>query len=140
MPLLLPPFFNRLGVGRMRPGGRAAWQGIAIAAAGLALRVAAMRTLGGAYTRTLRVDERQRLFRTGAYRFIRHPSYPATMLVWTGAALALANWVATGLIAAALFLAYGYRIRSSERMRAATFGREYTEYATRTRRLIPVIY
>jgi protein-S-isoprenylcysteine O-methyltransferase len=140
MPFLLAPLLNRLGLGRMRGGGVVGWSGVFIAGAGLVLRVTAMRMLGAAYTRTLRVSERQRVVRSGVYRFVRHPGYLATILVWTGAALALANWVATALTAATLFLTYRYRIRAEERMLVATFGREYTEYAARTRRLIPFLY
>jgi len=43
-------------------------------------------------------------------------------------------------IAVLLLLAYGWRIRSEERMLDEHFGAAYREYATRTWRLFPRVY
>jgi protein-S-isoprenylcysteine O-methyltransferase len=70
-----------LGVGRLpdRRGVRVA--GLGVMAAGLLLKAWAMRTLGGYYTRTLRVAPGQTVVRAGPYRVVRHPGYLASLLV-----------------------------------------------------------
>ncbi len=107
---------------------------------GVVLRVWAIRVLGEYYTRTLRTAEQQSLIDRGPYGVIRHPGYLGVLMLWVGAGLATANWIATLLIALVMFVAYTYRIQSEELMLAATFGEQYRRYAARTRRLIPFLY
>ena len=61
--------------------------GLGLEAAGLALRAWSMRTLGRSYSRTLRVGDAQQLVDSGPYRFVRHPGYAGSLLIWTGFAL-----------------------------------------------------
>lgn len=136
--LLVAPFLDYLQIARA-PGGVSAF-GLALMVAGLALRVWSTRVLGEYYTRTLRTAERQSLIDRGPYRVIRHPGYLGVLMLWVGAGLATANWLATMLMALVLFVAYSYRIQSEEQMLAAAFGEEYRRYAGRTRRLIPFVY
>jgi protein-S-isoprenylcysteine O-methyltransferase Ste14 len=42
-----------------------------------------MRTLGRAYSRTLRT-ERERVVEAGPYRHVRHPGYLGSNLIWLG--------------------------------------------------------
>lgn len=49
--------------------------GLCLIAGGLALRIWAIGTLGGAFTATVQVQEGQALVSTGPYRLVRHPSY-----------------------------------------------------------------
>jgi protein-S-isoprenylcysteine O-methyltransferase Ste14 len=49
--------------------------GVGLEAAGLGLRAWSMRTLGGSYSRTLRVDSAQGVVEDGPYRLVRHPGY-----------------------------------------------------------------
>src|SRR5262245_32569760 len=69
------------------------WLGVAIALFGLFFRWWANRVLGEFYTRTLKVTENQIIVRAGPYRVIRHPGYLGSILIWTGAAIATANWI-----------------------------------------------
>lgn len=121
------------------PGGVSGF-GLALMVAGVGLRVWAMRVLGEYYTRTLRTAQQQNLVDRGPYRVIRHPGYLGVLMLWVGAGLATANWMATLLIALVMFVAYHYRIQSEEQMLAATFGEQYRQYAGRTRRLIPFVF
>ena len=114
--------------------------GIATMVAGLALCVWAMRTLGEFYTRTLLVTSGQRIVDRGPYRLVRHPGYLGTILVWVGAALATANWVATAAVGLLLLVAYGYRIGAEEAMLVESFDDDYRDYMARTRRLVPWLY
>lgn len=61
--------------------------GLGVEAAGLVLRAWSMRTLGRSYSRTLRVEDAQHTVESGPYRFVRHPGYAGSLLIWTGLAL-----------------------------------------------------
>ncbi|MEV0314646.1 hypothetical protein AB0H91_44100 [Nonomuraea fuscirosea] len=62
------------------------------------------------------------------------------MLVWTGYRVGSGNWIALVVVAALMFAAYGWRIRSEELLLIDTFGEEYTAYQRRTNRLVPLVY
>ncbi|MEV0167125.1 hypothetical protein AB0H96_44000 [Nonomuraea fuscirosea] len=62
------------------------------------------------------------------------------MLVWTGYCVGSGNWIALVVVAALMFAAYGWRIRSEELPLIDTFGEEYTAYQRRTNRLVPLVY
>ncbi len=118
----------------------AGWLGILIALVGLALRFWAFRTLGRFYTRTLRTADHQPIVQAGPYRWIRHPGYLGTILIFTGAALATTNWLVLGIVALAMFMAYYYRIQAEETMLVQASNQEYGKYASHTWRLIPFVY
>ena len=134
---VVPWLLGRVGFGTL---GDAAWAGVALAAAGLAVRAWGMRTLGQAYSRTLRTTSDQRLVTEGPYHWVRHPGYLGSIAVWVGAALAFHSWLAALVVALLMLVAYGWRIRAEERMLAEHFGDDYRSYVARTARLIPGIY
>ncbi len=136
--LLVAPVFDYLQIARA-PDWVSGF-GLALMVGGVVLRVWAIRVLGEYYTRTLRTAEQQSLVDRGPYGVIRHPGYLGVLMLWVGASLATANWIATLLIALVMFVAYTYRIQSEELMLAATFGEQYRRYAARTRRLIPFLF
>jgi protein-S-isoprenylcysteine O-methyltransferase len=107
---------------------------------GLVVRSWANRVLGAAYTRTLQVVTDQHIIQEGPYRVVRHPGYLGTLLVWLGAAFALANGIVVALVSVGLLRAYGKRMGAEERMLLDTFGDKYRSYAGRTRRLVPFLY
>jgi protein-S-isoprenylcysteine O-methyltransferase Ste14 len=116
------------------------WLGVAMLAAGLALRAWGMATLGSSYTRTLRTASGQRLVQEGPYRLIRHPGYGGSLLVWAGYSLGLGNWIALAGTAGLLLGVYSWRIRAEESMLLQTFGEQYTGYRHHTKRLLPFLY
>ena len=136
---VVAPLLNRRRIGRVERRWVGA-AGLAAMLAGLALRAWAMRTLGAFYTRTLLVASGQRIVARGPYRLVRHPGYLGTILVWVGAALAAANWLATATVGLLMLAAYGYRIGSEEAMLVESFGEEYRAYMARTWRLVPRLY
>ena len=120
--------------------GQGAWAGVALAAAGLAVRGWGMRTLGEAYSRTLRTTSEQRLVTSGPYRWVRHPGYLGSIAVWVGASLAFHSWLSALIVAVIMLVAYGWRIQAEERMLAEHFGDEFARYRAVTARLIPGLY
>jgi protein-S-isoprenylcysteine O-methyltransferase len=107
---------------------------------GIALRAWSNRVLGEFYTRTLRTVEEQRLVREGPYRVLRHPGYLGCLLMWAGAGLATANWLAVVLIVSVTVAAYGFRIGAEERMLLGAFGGEYEQYRRGTWKLVPFLF
>ncbi|MGA5818596.1 methyltransferase family protein [Kitasatospora sp. NPDC094028] len=128
----------RASIGGLPAGAR--WSGVALIAAGLALRAWGMTTLGRYYTRTLRTVDTQRVVRSGPYRLVRHPGYSGSLLVWAGYALGTAGWAAALVVLAVLLAAYGWRIAAEERLLLAAFGSEYREYRRVSKRLVPFVY
>ena len=125
-------------VGSVPVGAR--WIGVAMVAAGLALRAWGMSVLGRFYTRTLRVTGDQRIVQEGPYSVIRHPGYAGSLLVWTGYCLGVGNWIALAVVAALMLVAYSWRISSEEQMLVANFGEAYRDYQQHTARLVPYLY
>jgi protein-S-isoprenylcysteine O-methyltransferase Ste14 len=124
----------------------AAWQpalfgiGVATLVAGSLLRRHCWRLLGASFTGDVRAEAGQRVVTTGAYGFLRHPSYTAGILMNIGLGVALGSWVSVVLLAVASFAVYGYRISVEERALVAAIGEPYREFMRTRRRLIPFIY
>jgi protein-S-isoprenylcysteine O-methyltransferase Ste14 len=135
--LVSSSFLGRLNVGLLP--WWIAWPGIIIALAGFGLRVWSMSVLGKFYTRTLKVTENQSIVRAGPYRFIRHPGYLGSILIWSGVAASTTNWFVLLIVLVVMFSVYVYRIQSEEKMLIAT-NAAYAEYRKQTWRLIPLIY
>src|SRR5262249_51469200 len=107
---------------------------------GLGLRVWAMAALGKFYTRTLLTLPDQRVVDRGPYRWLRHPGYLGSLLVWVGSGFAYGNWILAAVIASLMVPAYAYRIGSEERLLRERFGDAYESYARRTWRLVPLLF
>lgn len=133
----LPLLLRRLPVPQLPPAAGPA--GLIVQAGGLALRAWSMRTLGASYTRTLRIDDEQRVVNEGPYRLVRHPGYAGSLLTWSGFALASRSVPVIGLVTGLLGCAYHRRIAAEEELlRRELPG--YTAYSDRTKRLIPLVW
>ena len=108
---------------------------IGVLAAGVALRLTAMRTLRGDYSYVARAPAA--VCTSGLYRYVRHPAYLGTCLYALAPPLAFASVAAAALVPFAL-LAVVYRIRLEEALLAAV-GPAYAEYSARTAALIPFV-
>ena len=104
---------------------------------GLALRGYAIRTLGRSFTVQVRAVESQEIVTAGPYRYVRHPSYTGSLLIGSGIALALGNWLGLVVVVATLSAGFAYRIAVEERALASTLGAPYRDYMRRTWRVMP---
>ncbi len=90
-------------------------------------------------SRTIEVQENQRVVDTGLYGIVRHPMYTATTLLFLSMPLVLGSWVAFGIMLLYIPL-IAQRIRNEERVLSA--GLEgYDDYLKRVKyRLIPWVW
>lgn len=110
--------------------------GLVLAAAGYALRIAAMRRLGARFSPLVEVQRRHALETGGLYARIRHPGYLGALLGELGVVLTFGS-AATLPLALALAVALGVRIRHEEATLARHFGADWHAYRTRTGALLP---
>ncbi|HEV2457716.1 MAG TPA: isoprenylcysteine carboxylmethyltransferase family protein, partial [Ktedonobacterales bacterium] len=66
--------------------------GIVVIVLGAALRWWSILTLGRYFTFEVAVRSTQSVVQSGPYRFVRHPSYTAILIMLLGVGMALANW------------------------------------------------
>ena len=116
------------------------WIGIAVFVAGGLLRRHCKRMLGSSFTGDVIVRADQAVVDRGAYRYVRHPSYSAGLLIFAGIGLALANGIGLMILLLIVIGGYAYRVRVEERALATTIGDPYREYMQRTRRFIPFLF
>jgi protein-S-isoprenylcysteine O-methyltransferase Ste14 len=93
----------------------------------------------GYAARTIRVEAGQTVISTGPYRWVRHPLYTGSLVLFLFTPLALGSWVAWPVFAL-LTPFYVIRLLSEEKLlRVELPG--YSEYCLRTRfRLIPFVW
>lgn len=114
--------------------------GLTLLVMGIAVRGAAIWTLGKYFTGTVIIKRDHRLIRTGLYRYLRHPSYAGALLAHLGLGLSFANWFSLSLSSIPYFVAAFYRMRVEDKALRETFGAEYVDYSKATKRLIPKLY
>lgn len=123
--LAVPPWANTIS-----------WAGVALVAAGLALRVAAITRLGRRFAPIVAIQKEHALETGGPYAFVRHPGYLGALLACLGASLAFGSLLALP-VPALMLGAQLVRVRREERLLAERFGAEWTAYAARTGALLP---
>ena len=107
---------------------------------GLAVRIWAIVVLGRSFRTTVEVDTGQQVVDRGPYRWVRHPSYTGILLLMAGLSLVYGNWPALAVL---LVLPAGvliHRIFVEEAALTEVIGRAYTDYAARTKRLVPGVW
>jgi protein-S-isoprenylcysteine O-methyltransferase Ste14 len=114
--------------------------GLLLAAAGLVLRLWAIRTLGRFFTVIVTCVPDQKVVRDGPYRILRHPSYTGAVLAAAGVVITLGSLVGLAVVVALVVPAYLYRIRVEEAALIGGLGEEYRAYRTHTWRLIPYLF
>ena len=120
-------------------GDTVRWLGVALFAAGGALRLWPVFVLGHRFSGLVAIQPHHTLVTNGIYGVIRHPSYLGLLINSLGWALAFRSVV--GLLLTALTIPpLLARIRAEEIMLRSEFCAEYDAYRARTSRLIPGLY
>src|SRR5215467_8418322 len=120
-------------------GDTVRWFGVALFAAGGALRIWPVFVLGHRFSGLVAIQPGHTLVTNGVYGVIRHPSYLGLLVSSLGWALAFRSAVGV-LLAAPLVPPLLARIRAEEALLRAQFGGKYEAYCSRTSRLIPGLY
>jgi protein-S-isoprenylcysteine O-methyltransferase len=113
--------------------------GAALIILGSLLRRWCFRTLGQYFTGDVKASVDQPVIRTGPYRFVRHPSYTAGIMMFTGIGLALGSWFSFLLITIASIATYWYRVTIEERALLGTIGEQYASFIKERKRFIPYV-
>lgn len=109
-------------------------------AAGMAIRIVAILTLGKLFSANVAIKGLQTVVRTGLYQFVRHPSYVGLLIIFLAIGLHSCNWLCLALAFAPTSAALLYRIHIEEAALRDAFGDDYVAYSKTTKRLIPGIY
>ena len=103
--------------------------GVTAIVSGSLARQWSISTLGRFFTLNVQISEDQRVVTNGPYRWVRHPSYTADLLAFTGIGLALGNWLAFLAAATLPLLGLLVRIHVEERALLTNLGEPYRAYA-----------
>jgi protein-S-isoprenylcysteine O-methyltransferase Ste14 len=138
-------YFLSFSIGATKTGRVYPWNtffaiGAALAITGLVIRVYSMLTLKRYFTYTVAKVDDQQLVETGLYQFIRHPGYLGQLMIFLGVSISLSNWLSFLAMLIPIAIGYGYRIRVEERFMLEQFGKKYSDYQKRTKRIIPLFY
>jgi protein-S-isoprenylcysteine O-methyltransferase Ste14 len=113
--------------------------GIATIVGASLLRRHCFRQLGEYFTGDVQARPDQPVINRGAYRWVRHPSYTAGILMFVGIGLALGNWASVFFLVLCSAAVYTYRIRVEERALIAEIGEPYLAYMRSRKRLVPFV-
>ncbi len=114
--------------------------GIVLLVTGILFRIWAIEKLGKHFTPTVQSKKEQKLITSGPYSVIRHPSYLGAFTAITGTGVLL-NSIAGSIISFSCMLyAYYVRILLEEKALTEQFGKDYENYRSKTKKLIPFIW
>jgi protein-S-isoprenylcysteine O-methyltransferase Ste14 len=113
---------------------------IALFVFGVVLRWYAILYLGRFFTVNVAIAADHQVVDTGPYRFVRHPSYTGSLLMFLGLAIISANWLSFVLIFLPPMAVFMHRIGIEEAALRSALGHSYETYCARTRRLVPFVY
>jgi protein-S-isoprenylcysteine O-methyltransferase Ste14 len=107
---------------------------------GLVIRWVAIIYLGRLFTVNVAIAEDHQLITSGPYRYVRHPSYTGTLLIFLGFGLCMLNIFSLAAVFLPIIAAFLWRMHVEEDALSATFGEQYRTYVNQTQRLIPYFY
>lgn len=116
------------------------WVGLAVAVVGMILNLWAIRTLGRFFKTIIVVQDKHQLVTAGPYKYFRHPSYFASMVILLGMGLMLNNAWGLLIVLVLPFVTFVYRIRVEEKTLRRTFGEAFVEYAAKRWAIIPFVW
>jgi protein-S-isoprenylcysteine O-methyltransferase len=127
-------------IGRIYPWNTFFTIGFVLIFIGLIIRISSIFTLKKQFTYKVTTIENHQLIEIGLYKNIRHPGYLGQLIIFTGVATSVSNWISVILMLVPILAGYVYRITVEEKFMVNEIGQSYIEYKKRTNRLIPMIY
>jgi protein-S-isoprenylcysteine O-methyltransferase len=114
--------------------------GILIICMGLTVRWWAINILGKYFRIFVIVQAHQKIIKVGPYKYIRHPSYTGSLLIFFGLGISLGNWIGLVVMIVLPFIMYFSRVIKEERVLLTSFGKDYLIYKRQTTRFIPFVF
>lgn len=114
--------------------------GISIVVIGFIIRWISIIQLGSMFTVDVAISSSHILKTNGMYQLVRHPTYLGLMLIITGLAILLNNWLACITMIIPIFVVLNYRMVVEEKALTGEFGDQYFQYKQKVKRIIPFIY
>lgn len=114
--------------------------GLAAMAAGTFLRRKCFIALGEDFTFSVKVSAAQPIVQTGAYRWVRHPSYTGGLLYNIGIGLVLTNLLSTIVLTLTMSAVYAFRVMVEEKALLTLHGERYRQYMRSTKRFVPFLF
>lgn len=121
-------------------GWAAVAAGLAVLAAGIALRTWAILTLDRLFKFVVVIQDGHRVVASGPCRLLRHPSYTGGLVAFLGTGIALDSSLSILAFVFIPLLAILVRIHVEEAALATALGPQYTRYASHTHRLVPGLW
>ena len=116
------------------------WLGCLVFVVSYWIRIEAIRAQGAQFSCAVSIQSGHRLAIGGPYRWARHPAYTGVIGVVLGLSLVFANPIVGTAMTVLVWFWMETRIWDEEKLLTAEFGGSYTNYAHKTRKLIPFIY
>ena len=128
--------YGLLGARFVPTSDAAAWVGVALTAAGVAIAIWARWHLGTNWSGVVTLKEGHELIRSGPYRNIRHPIYTGILLALMGTAVAVGE--VRGLLAVAVaWFSFYTKARREESFLTQEFGGRFAEHRRHTGMFLP---
>lgn len=107
---------------------------------GLIVRWIAIIHLGRFFTVNVAIADDHQLITTGPYRYVRHPSYTGTLLIFLGFGLCMLNVFSLAALFLPIAAAFLWRMHVEEEALRSAFGDRYRDYTARTPQIVPWLY
>jgi len=114
--------------------------GLSLIIIGMIFRFIIISNLGKFFTVDVTIKDNHKLKTDGFYKYVRHPSYFASLISFVGFGVTLNNWISLALVFSLTLFAFLFRIRIEEKALLEHFGSEYVDYKKRTKTIIPLLY
>ena len=96
--------------------------------------------LGKFGTTIITVEDDHKLITSGIYKFIRHPIYLGSIILFTSIGIAIGSLIVTFIRFLLWSLLTRDRINLEEKLLTKKFGNEYIKYKNSTKKLISFLY
>ena len=116
------------------------WAGLLVFGSGLILRWFSVFYLGHLYSFEVAIARDHQVISSGPYRYLRHPAYTGSLLSFIGIGICASNFLSLALFTLPVFCALLHRIKIEEAALLDALGENYRAYASKTSRLIPLVY
>jgi len=114
--------------------------GITVIIIGILIRLIAIKQLGKFFTVDVTIRNDHQLMQSGFYKYVRHPSYTGALLSFLGFGLSLNNWLSLAIVFLPTLFAFIHRMNIEEKVLTEQFGKQYQDYVSKTKRILPFVY